>query len=120
LDIHINKTHSNGRLTKTASTLPDLKQEAEQNMSAYGNFRPCPKCSSPSNYAKVLDGHCHCQRCGLEFCPTCLKDSRYHRERTCRGLENPQEKIEKRTKSRKKGKDNIVGSRKNKERMRRL
>ena len=81
-------------------------------------LRPCPKCMSPSNVSNSQNGHCQCQnqKCGLSFCPACLRDTQQHAlSGECHGLTA----LEKRPAPRKSGKD-IVGSKKTKDRLKRL
>lgn len=84
-----------------------------------GTYRPCPKCSSPSTI-HVHDGYCQCQRCELKYCAKCLRDMSRHSERECKGLDEPHDKREKRTRQRRKAMDQVVGSKQTKDRMRRL
>ena len=82
-------------------------------------LRPCPKCMSPSNVSNSHKGHCQCQnqRCGLSFCPACLRDTQQHAlSGECNGLSTA---LEKRLATHKSGKD-IVGSKKTKDRLKRL
>lgn len=84
-------------------------------------LRPCPKCTSPSNLSKTQEGHCQCQKCGLRFCSVCLRDTEHHLTgKQCDGLSiAPSTRTDHRLRSRKPGKD-IVGSKKSKDRVRRL
>ncbi|XP_031549758.1 F-box only protein 43-like [Actinia tenebrosa] len=121
VNIDANKVTISVAKTSRETQLPILQQQISTPVTSPSeNFRPCPKCCSPSNYARVLGSHCCCQRCGLEFCSVCLQDTKTHKEKVCRGLDNPCERIETRSKTRRKGTENLVGSRKSKERMRRL
>ncbi|XP_067047371.1 F-box only protein 43-like [Acropora muricata] len=82
-------------------------------------LRPCPKCMSPSNISNSQNGHCQCQnqKCGLSFCPACLRDTQQHALLgECNGLSTA---LEKRLAPHKSGKD-IVGSKKTKDRLKRL
>ena len=82
-------------------------------------LRPCPKCMSPSNISNSQNGHCQCQnqKCGLSFCPVCLRDTRQHAlSGECHGLLTA---LENRPAPRKSGKD-TVGSKKTKGRLKRL
>lgn len=83
-------------------------------------LRPCPKCISPS-YLSQTQGHCQCQKCGLRFCSVCLRDSHHHHhqgESPCNGLSN-NSGMALRLRSRKLNNDSI-GSKKTKDRVRRL
>ena len=82
-------------------------------------LRPCPKCVSPS-YLSQTQGHCQCQKCGLRFCSVCLRESHHHHqgESPCDGL--PKDSgMALRLRSRKLNNDSI-GSKKTKDRVRRL
>lgn len=82
-------------------------------------LRPCPKCTSPSNLSRTQEGHCQCQKCGLRFCSVCLRDSDHHLSGSpCDGLSKNGRTVQ-RLKSKKGNKDSI-GSKKSKDRVRRL
>ena len=80
-------------------------------------LRPCPKCTSPSTVSKSHNGHFQCQKCGLRFCPTCLRSTEQHVEsKKCYGLSTAQfERLGPR-----KCEKEIVGHKKTKYRLRRL
>ncbi|KAK2559990.1 hypothetical protein P5673_017574 [Acropora cervicornis] len=80
-------------------------------------LRPCPKCTSPSTVSKSHNGHFQCQKCGLRFCPTCLRYTEQHvKSKKCYGLSTAQfERLGPR-----KCEKNIVGHKKTKYRLRRL
>ncbi|XP_078384252.1 uncharacterized protein LOC144666744 [Oculina patagonica] len=84
-------------------------------------LRPCPKCTSPSSLSKTQEGHSQCQKCGLRFCSACLRDSDQHQNgNQCDGLPLvSSERTDQRQRSKKPGKD-VVGSKKSKDRVRRL
>lgn len=84
-------------------------------------LRPCPKCTSPSSLSKTGEGHSQCQKCGLRFCSVCLRDSDNHQNgNQCDGLSLVSAgRTDQRQRSKKPGKD-IVGSKKSKDRVRRL
>lgn len=84
-------------------------------------LRPCPKCTSPSSLSKTQEGHSQCQKCGLRFCSVCLRDSDHHQNgNQCDGLLLVTSgRTDQRLRSKKTGKD-IVGSKKSKDRVRRL
>ena len=80
-------------------------------------LRPCPKCTSPSTISKSHNGHFQCQKCGLRFCPTCLRYAEQHQKsKKCYGLSTAQSE---QLGPRKCGKD-IVGHKKTRDRLRRL
>ena len=84
-------------------------------------LRPCPKCTSPSSLSRTQEGHSQCQKCGLRFCSVCLRDSDHHQNGSqCDGLPViASGRTDQRLRSKKPGKD-IVGSKKSKDRVRRL
>ena len=80
--------------------------------------RPCPKCTSPLNVSNSHNGDFQCQKCGLRFCPRCLRYTEQHvKSKKCYGLSTAPS--EQRLGPRKSGKD-IVGHKKTKDRLRRL
>ncbi|KAK3739757.1 hypothetical protein QZH41_013605 [Actinostola sp. cb2023] len=123
LDLHVNiNSLGQVRTRKTSNQSSSTSQpssESTQRTPHTGTYRPCPKCTSRS-VVEVLDGYCHCQKCELKYCVVCLRDISYHNGKTCKGLREPQDRREKRTRSRKKGMDQVVGSKQTKERIRRL
>lgn len=83
-------------------------------------LRPCPKCTSPSSTSFSHKGHFQCQKCGLRFCSVCLRDTAQHGNgKQCDGLSTITSRPDQRLRSRTSGKD-IVGSKKVKDRVRRL
>ena len=74
--------------------------------------RPCPKCTSPSTVSKSHKGHFQCrnQKCGVKFCPTCLRYTEQHvKSKICYGLSTAQ-----------KSDKDIIGRKKSRDRLRRL
>ena len=95
------------QICSSHSITPQIKDE----------LRPCPKCTSPSTVSKSHKGHFKCQKCGLRFCPTCLRYAEQHvKSKKCYGLSTAQSE---RQGPRKCGKD-IVGHKKTRDRLRRL
>lgn len=95
------------QICSSHSITPQIKDE----------LRPCPKCTSPSTVSKSHNGHFQCQKCGLRFCPTCLRYAEQHvKSKKCYGLSTAQFE---RLGPRKCEKD-IVGHKKTKYRLRRL
>ena len=84
-------------------------------------LRPCPKCTSPSNLSKIKEGQCHCQKCGNMFCSVCLRETEQHTSRDqCKGLfVTPPTRTDRHFIYQKTNTD-VVGSKKCKERVRRL
>jgi len=120
--ISLNKPHqrSYDDLDKATATT-DLPFSHPQISRPLSELRPCPKCTSPSNSSNIQEGHCQCQKCGLRFCSVCLRDSEQHTsDNRCDGLSiAPSTRTDQRLRSRKPGKD-IVGSKRSKDRVRRL
>ena len=95
------------QICSSHSITPQIKDE----------LRPCPKCTSPSTVSKSHNGHFQCQKCGLRFCPTCLRYAEQHvKSKKCYGLSTAQSE---RLGPRKCGKD-IVGHKKTRDRLRHL
>lgn len=95
------------QICSSHSITPQIKDE----------LRPCPKCTSPSTISKSHNGHFQCQKCGLRFCPTCLRYTEQHvKSKKCYGLSTAQFE---RLGPRKCEKD-IVGHKKTKYRLKRL
>lgn len=75
-------------------------------------LRPCPKCTSPSTVSKSHKGHFQCrnQKCGVKFCPTCLRYTEQHvKSKICYGLSTAQ-----------KSEMDIIGRKMSRDRLRRL
>lgn len=90
------------QICSSHSITPQIKNE----------LRPCPKCTSPSTVSKSHNGHFQCrnQKCGLKFCPTCLRYTEQHvKSKICYGLSAAQ-----------KSEKDIIGRKKSRERLRRL
>lgn len=90
------------QLCRSHSITPQIKNE----------LRPCPKCTSPSTVSKSHKGHFQCrnQKCGLKFCPTCLRYTEQHvKSKICYGLSTAQ-----------KSEKDIIGRKKSRDRLRRL
>ena len=88
---------------------------------ASDDLRPCPKCTSPSNLSNITEGQCQCQWCGNMFCSVCLRDTEQHTSRDkCKGLfVTPPTRTDRHPRYQKTNRD-VVGSKKCKERVRRL
>ena len=88
---------------------------------ASDKLRSCPKCTSPSNFSKIAKDQCQCQKCGNMFCSVCLRETELHTSRDkCKGLfVTPPTRTDRHLKYQKTDRD-IVGSKKSKERLRRL
>ena len=127
----LSEVNSNERL-RSKSSLRDGREQDKQTPASTAichhpvstqsliELRPCPKCTSPSNCSRTQEGHCQCQKCGLRFCSVCLRDTTQHATGVkCDGLSVMLEGPSRRLRSRKSSKD-IVGSKKSKERVRRL
>ncbi|XP_015751586.1 PREDICTED: uncharacterized protein LOC107331503 isoform X2 [Acropora digitifera] len=87
------------QICSSHSITPQIKNER----------RPCPKCTSPSTVSKSHKGHFQCrnQKCGLKFCPTCLRYTEQHvKAKICYGLSAAQ-KSEKDIICRKKSRDRL-------------
>lgn len=90
------------QLCRSHSITPQIKNE----------LRPCPKCTSPSTVSKSHKGHFQCrnQKCGVKFCPTCLRYTEQHvKSKICYGLSTAQ-----------KSEKDIIGRKKSRDRLRRL
>ena len=80
------------------------------------DLRPCPKCTSPS---QTQHGQCQCLKCGLLFCSKCLRQTDSHDTIECLGLPVLRGQTEKKLRTRKSNRE-IVGSKKSRDRIRRL
>ena len=85
----------------------------KKEMSSY-RYRPCPKCNSP---AKILDTHkSTCEGCNETFCVDCFRTIEAHDEGACPNIRTEANV----TPKRKKNSRNYIGSKKSKDRLRRL
>lgn len=90
------------QLCRSHSITPQIKN----------GLRPCPKCTSPSTVSKSHKGHFQCrnQKCGVKFCPTCLRYTEQHvKSKICYGLSTAQ-----------KSDKDIIGRKKSRDRLRRF
>lgn len=118
LNIPHKKEH-NGLILASASSELQI-QHYPVTRQAGNELRLCPKCTSPSNLSKTQEGHCTCQKCGLRYCSVCLRDTAQHTaSKKCDGLSTGPSRNDSRLRSRIPGKD-IVGSKRTKDRLRRL
>lgn len=94
-------------------SLPILSRTSDE-------LRPCPKCTSPSNLSKKTEGQCQCQKCGNTFCLVCLRETEQHTSRDgCKGLVTTPTRTDQHLRYQKTNRD-VIGSKKCKERVRRL
>lgn len=100
---------------QTRNYLNSISREASDKL------RSCPKCTSPSNFSKIAKDQCQCQKCGNMFCSVCLRETELHTSRDqCKGLVmTPPTRTDRHLKYKKTNRD-VVGSKKSKERLRRL
>ena len=84
----------------------DTLQSKAKRMLKSGTLRPCPKCSSPAK--KLNKSRAQCNVCQFDFCPKCFRSSHGSE---CPGRSSPKKKREEET---------IIGSKKNKKRIKRL
>ena len=109
-----NETALRNTESQTYNSRPISRQTSDE-------LRPCPKCTSPSNLSKITEGQCQCQKCGNMFCSVCLRETEQHTSRDqCKGLfVTPPTRTDRHFRYQKTNTD-VVGSKKCKERVRRL